>query len=196
LWVTGTFAFACVACWQMSSRYLLPMLPAAAILLVRRLEFRKLLHGGNRVGLLLGPLAFSLVIALMAAGADFQLANSVRAAAFHIQKEAGATSHAIWFEGHWGFQYYMEQQGAKAVDFWHMPFVTSDAIVMPMGNSRVYAPPKDGLEHWFEYENESSKWLTTMNQTCGAGFYSDDWGPLPYAFCRVPPERYVILRMK
>ena len=196
LWVTGTFAFACVACWQMSGRYLLPMLPAAAILLMRRLEFQKLLHGGNRVGLLWGPLGISLAVALMAAGADFQLANSVRAAVWHLQKEVGATSHAVWFEGHWGFQYYMEQQGAKAVDFWHMPFVTTDAVIMPMGNSRVYAPPKDGLEHWFEYECEACKWLTTMNQSCGAGFYSDDWGPLPYAFCRVPPERYVVLRMK
>ncbi len=196
LWVTGTFAFACVACWQMSGRYLLPMLPAAAILLVRRLEFRKLLLGGKQIGVLWGPLGISLAVGLMAAWADFQMANSVRAAAIHLEKEVAATSHAVWFEGHWGFQYYMEQQGAKAVDFWHMPFVKTDAVLMPMGNSRVFAPPKDGLEHWFEYENQSSTWLTTMNQSCGAGFYSDDWGPLPYVFCRVPPERYVIMRMK
>jgi hypothetical protein len=196
-WVAGTFIFACVACWQMSGRYLLPMLPAAAILLVRRLEFRKLLHDGNQVGSLWVPLGVSLAIALMAAWADFKLANSARTAAFHVQKEAGATSHAVWFEGHWGFQYYMEQQGAKAVDFWHLPFaVKNDAIILPLGNSCVFDPPKEGIEPWFEYDAATCGWLTTMNQACGAGFFSDDWGPLPYVFGRVPADRYVVLRAK
>lgn len=195
-WTTGTFAFVCVACWQVSGRYLLPMLPAAAILLVRRLEFRKLLQVGNQIGPLWAPLGFSLVIALMATWADTALANSMRTAAFSIQQQAGATAHTVWFEGHWGFQYYMEQQGAKPVDFWHMPFAAGDAVVLPKGNSRVYTPPKDGLEPWFEYEATTMTWLTTMNQSCGAGFYSDDWGPLPYAFGKVPPEKYVILKMK
>jgi Dolichyl-phosphate-mannose-protein mannosyltransferase len=196
LWVAGTFAFVCVACWQVSGRYLLPMLPAAGILLVRRLEFRKSLHAGNQIGPLWAPLGFSLAIALMATWADATLANSARTAAFSIQQQAGATAHTVWFEGHWGFQYYMEKQGAKAVDFWHMPFASGDAVVLPAGNSRVYTPPKDGLEPWFEYEGTTLTWLTTMNLSCGAGFYSDDWGPLPYAFGRVPPEKYVILRMK
>jgi hypothetical protein len=195
-WVAGTFVFACVACWQMSGRYLLPMLPAASILLVRRLEFRKLLHEGNQIGPLWGPLGGSLVVALMVAWADFRLAGSARAAAWQIQKQAGATSHAVWFEGHWGFQYYMEQQGAGAVDFWHMPFVATDAVVLPMGNTSVYDPHKEGLVPWCEYDFETTRWLTTMNQSCGAGFYSDYFGPLPFGFCRVPAERYVVLRMK
>jgi hypothetical protein len=38
-------------------------------------------------------------------------------------------------------------------------------------------------------------WLTTMNRTCGAGYYSAVWGPLPFAFGPVPAERYQILRM-
>jgi 4-amino-4-deoxy-L-arabinose transferase-like glycosyltransferase len=195
-WMAGTFAFVCVACWQVSARYLLPMLPAAAILLVRRLEFRQRLDTGKLIGPLRAPLGFSLIIALMVTWADASLADTARTAAFSIQQKAGATAHTVWFEGHWGFQYYMEKQGAKAVDFWHMPFAAGDAVVLPTDNSRVYKPPKDGLEPWFEYEGVTVKWLTTMNQSCGAGFYSDDWGPLPYAFGRVPPEKYVVLRMK
>ncbi len=195
-WMAGTFAFVCVACWQVSGRYLLPMLPAAGILLARRLEFRKRLHAGNQIGPLWAPLGFSLAIGLMATWADTTLADSARTAAFSIQKQTGTTAHTVWFEGHWGFQYYMEQQGAKPIDFWHVPFAVGDAVVLPKGNSRVYTPPKDGLGPRFEYEATTMTWLTTMNLSCGAGFYSDDWGPLPYAFGRVPPENYVVLRMK
>jgi 4-amino-4-deoxy-L-arabinose transferase-like glycosyltransferase len=194
LWVAGTFAFACVACWQMSGRYLLPMLPAAAILLVRRLEFRKSLHTGNQIGPLLVPFGISLAIALMAAWADFMLANSARTAALSFQKNVSPASHAVWFEGHWGFQYYMELQGARAVDFWHMPFVTNDAVILPFENANVPMPPKPGLKPWMEYDCDTSKWLTTMSLACGAGFYSDVWGPLPYAFGHVPQARYVIVR--
>lgn len=196
-WVAGTYVFACVACWQMSGRYLLPMLPAAAILLVRRLELRKWLHERNQVGVLLGPLGISLAIALMAAWADFRLAESARIAAVRVEAKAGPASHAVWFEGHWGFQYYMEQLGAKPIDFWHIPFAShNDAVILPLGNSCVFDPPKEGLESWFEYDCETSKWLTTMNAACGAGFYSGDWGPLPFAFCRVPQDRYVVYRAK
>jgi Dolichyl-phosphate-mannose-protein mannosyltransferase len=196
-WIAGTFVFVCVACWQMSGRYLLPMLPAAAILLVRRLELRKRLHDRNQIGPLWVPLGVSLAIALMAARSDFQLAGSTRDAALHIEKQAGPASHAVWFEGHWGFQYYMEELGAKPIDFWHVPFAThNDAIILPLENSCVFDPPKEGIESWFEYDCDTSKWLTTMNQSCGAGFYSGDWGPLPFVFCRVPQDHYVVYRAK
>jgi hypothetical protein len=33
-------------------------------------------------------------------------------------------------------------------------------------------------------------WLSTMQKQMGAGFYSDVWGPLPFAFGFVPPEQY------
>ena len=195
LWVTGTFAFTCVACWQVGGRYLLPMVPAAAILLVRRLEFRKLLDDRKLVGPLWGPLGISVVIALLVAWADYDLADSSRLAAGRIKKELGPSAHALWFEGHWGFQYYMQQQGAKPVDFWHMPFVTSDVIVLPQGNSNVYPPPKVDLVNSIDYTCGTSKWLTTMSLDEGAGFYSSDFGPLPYVFCSVPPGRYQILRV-
>jgi hypothetical protein len=180
LWLTGTFAFACVACWQISGRYLLPMLPAVSILLVRRLELRKSLHDRNWIRPLLAPLGASLVIALMAAWADFKLANSARSAAAQIEQEVGAASGVVWFEGHWGFQYYMERQGARPVDFWHQRFASNDVMVLPLANSRVFNPPPADFVSWFEYDCEPSKCLTTMSASSGAGFYSDDYGPLPF----------------
>jgi Dolichyl-phosphate-mannose-protein mannosyltransferase len=196
LWVAGTFVFVGVACWQMSGRYLLPMLPAVSILLVRRLEFRNLLPPGKPIGRLCVPLGFSLAVALMVAGADLKPANSARAAAARIRQQTAATSRTVWFEGHWGFQYYMEQQGAKPVDFWHLSLATNDAVVLPLGNSRVFEPPKPGLVSWFEYDAAPSKWLAVMNASCGAGFYSGDWGPLPFVFGPAPAERYLVFRVQ
>jgi len=37
--------------------------------------------------------------------------------------------------------------------------------------------------------------LATLSPRLGAGFYVDEWGPLPFAFGRVPPERYVLLEI-
>jgi hypothetical protein len=195
LWVTGTFVFTCVACWQTSGRYLLPMLPAASILLIRRLELRHLLHDRNQIGPLVAPLGVSLVIALMAAWADFKFANSARDAATHIQQEVGAASH-VWFEGHWGFQYYMERAGARPIDFRHPRYSPNDVIVLPLGNSFVFNPPPANLASWFEYDCAPSKYFTTMSASSGAGFYSDDWGPLPFVICQVPVQQYLIYHAK
>lgn len=195
LWVAGTIVFVLFACWQISGRYLLPMLPAASILLIRRLELRKSLHDQNQIGPLWAPLGVSLVIALMVAWADFKLANSVRTAAAHIQGEV-AVSPAVWFEGHWGFQYYMESQGARAVDFWHLRFAPNDVLVLPPENSYVFNPPSTQFVSWFNYDCETSGCLTTMCTSAGAGFYSDDWGPMPFAFCSVPAQQYAVFRTK
>jgi 4-amino-4-deoxy-L-arabinose transferase-like glycosyltransferase len=196
LWIAGTYVFTCFDCWQISGRYLLPMLPAVSILLIRRLELRRSLHDGNRIGPLLGPLAISLAIALMAAWADFKLANSARIAATRIPREVGVATHAVWFEGHWGFQYYMEQQGARPVDFMNLRFASNDVIILPLENSCVFNLSQTNLETSYEHDFSSSKWLATMDRTSGAGFHSDVWGPLPFAFCQVPLEQYVIMRAK
>jgi hypothetical protein len=195
LWVAGTFAFVLFACWQVSGRYLLPMLPASSILMIRRLEFRKALLERNQVGPLWAPVGISLVIALAVTSADFELANSTRAAVAHLEKEVAA-SPTVWFEGHWGFQYYMEQNGAKAVDIRHSHYAANDALILPSGNSYVFAPSPGKLAPWFDYDCETSKYLATMCASCGAGFYSDDWGPLPFALCRVPAQQYAVFRAR
>jgi hypothetical protein len=38
-------------------------------------------------------------------------------------------------------------------------------------------------------------WLATMNLQVGAGFYADVFGPLPFAFGRVPPERFTVYKV-
>ena len=116
LWVAGTYVFACAVNWTVSGRTILPMLPAVSLLLIRRLELRNWLDGRNILGRLWGPLAISVALALLAAWADYRLADSARTVAANIRRQVGAAPGGLWFEGHWGFQYYMQQQGAKPLD--------------------------------------------------------------------------------
>jgi hypothetical protein len=37
---------------------------------------------------------------------------------------------------------------------------------------------------------------TTVSSEFGAGFYSSNWGPLPFVIGPVLPERYTIIRLK
>ncbi len=194
LWVAGTFVFACAVNWTVSGRNILPMIPAVSLLLIRRLEARDFFREWRSTRLLLGPLGVSLLIALLVARADYRLADSARTAASFMTQKLGVAPGAIWFEGHWGFQHYMEKLGAKALDRHDLHLSSNDLIVVPTHNSYLFPLPEDQVEPWSEHEFTASKWLSTMS--AGAGYYSDGWGPLPYVFCPAPAEQYVVFRVK
>lgn len=195
LWIAGTMVFACAANWTVSGRNILPMLPAVSLLLIRRLETRNSLRHQDGFRHLLWSLGASLVIALLAAEADRGLADSARIAASVMKRDFGATSNTIWFEGHWGFQYYIEKLGAKSLDMTDMRLSSNDVIVVPTGNCYLFPLPEDHIALWFRYQFQASNWLTTMSGPSGAGYYSDGWGPIPFVFGRVPAEEYLVYRV-
>jgi hypothetical protein len=133
---------------------------------------------------------------LLATAADCSVANSARVVAADLKRDLGATSRVIWFEGHWGFQYYMEELGARALDKNDQRFSPDDAIVVPLGNSYLFPLPEDRVAFWFKRQFQTSKWLATMSGSAGAGYYSDGWGPLPFVFGPVPAEDYLVFRVK
>jgi len=198
LWVAGTFIFACAVNWTVSGRNILPMLPAVSVLMLRQLEARDSLHNRNYLPRLTWSLGISLVIALFVVWADYRSADAARLAASQIKQELDAVSTKTWFEGHWGFQYYMEKLGGKALAFKdpNQHLVPNEAIVVPLNNSYTFNLSPEHTEFKFKYETEGSKWLTTMNAFSGAGYYSDGWGPLPFAFYRVPADQYIVYRIK
>jgi 4-amino-4-deoxy-L-arabinose transferase-like glycosyltransferase len=194
LWIAGTFLFTCVVNWTVSGRNILPMLPAVSLLLARRLEKGGHLTVGGGRYLLAGSLAISFAIAMLVARADFQLANSSRAAAASLMHGLAAVTSTVKFEGHWGFQYYMEKYGASPLDKFETQYFPNEAIVVPLHNSYIFPLPQDLVAPAFKYQRSTTTWPTTMGY--GAGFYSDGWGPLPFAFCTVPPEQYLVFRVR
>jgi 4-amino-4-deoxy-L-arabinose transferase-like glycosyltransferase len=188
LWMFGTFLFAALLNWIANGRSLLPMAPAMGILLVRHLERnvltgRKIWPRGVTICLAAGG-----VLALLAARADFQLATAVRQSARQVWAGYGHATRPLWFQGHWGFQYYMEALGASALDLKRSVVNPGDHLAIPRNNSNLLLPDPRKVTMLETLTVPGPGLLATWNETMGAGFYASVWGPLPFVFGRVPPE--------
>jgi hypothetical protein len=197
LWVVGTLIFACLINWSVNGRSVLPLAPAVAILLARRLD-----HTANVTTAGLGPfrwlapLGICAAIALGVTQADASLANSARRAAVEIALMKTNASSTLWFSGHWGFQFYMEKAGAKCVNFSEANFATNDLMALPSNNANVVPPPIEAVEVIRTMPARAGAWIATHNPLMYAGFYSSEFGPLPYCWGAVPPESYQVVRFK
>jgi 4-amino-4-deoxy-L-arabinose transferase-like glycosyltransferase len=191
LWVYGTFIFAGFINWTVNARSILPMAPAIGILLMRRVDR----HGTRpaqrvRMWRAAWPLAPAAAVALLVCLADYIWANTARFAAVEINRKFRSSHRTLWFQGHWGFQYYMEAAGAKAFDFENPKIAQGDIVLLPSGNTNVRPLPEETarLNRVFQF---NSYWkITTLNLRLGAGFYSEVIGPLPFVAGPVAPRRY------
>jgi len=192
LWVVGVLVFVCAVNWTVSGRNFLPLAPAAALLIVRRLEFRQ---AGGLQGFC-WPLSLSLALALMVAWADWRSAGLAREVAVKLTSQLAPRFHDIAFEGHWGFQYYMEQLGGEPFKRKPLVLKSNQAIVVPLNNTSLFRLPDNLVETNAEFNFTPAKWLCLQNSRAGAGYYSDGWGPIPFVFGPAPPETYLVVRVK
>jgi len=203
LWVLGTFAFTSYFNWTVNARSILPLIPAAAILITRRLTvnvparspapaFSTSMTTSARF---LAPLAVSALIAVWVLVGDTQLGNSSRNTARMVEDLMGTHSERVWFAGHWGFQYYMEEWGAKPLDAFNRQPSPGDDVVVPENNtgSTVYVNSSVSGQ-LIQVPLES--WSVTMSTKVGAGFYSAYWGPLPFFLGPVPTEQYSLMHLE
>ncbi|MFQ5737358.1 MAG: ArnT family glycosyltransferase [Thermodesulfobacteriota bacterium] len=192
LWVLGTFAFMVKFNWTINGRSVLPMVPAAGILVMRSVERR----GGASRALhrAFVPLIPCLLVTVAVVWADASLANSARDAARRITGRYARAGGNIWFEGHWGFQYYMEKAGARPVEWGASPIRRGDVLVFPLNNVNLRLVPGADVSVAEDMRLDTSPgWLTTMSLGPGAGFYASEWGPVPYLVGRATPERYIVM---
>ncbi|HEY6066913.1 MAG TPA: glycosyltransferase family 39 protein [Thermoanaerobaculia bacterium] len=187
LWIFGIFVFAVFLNWSLNARSLLSATPAVGILIARRLESR----GVDRLPVV--PLVLAAILSLAVAWADARLAASAREAAGRFTRELGAGPGRLWFEGHWGFQYYMEAGGARPLDMSRSKLSAGDHVVVPMKNTNLFDLPRTHAAIQGRVDFPVVPFLATVAQELGAGFYADWWGPLPYAFGRVPVQPYVVV---
>lgn len=191
-WIFSTFIFSVFINWTVNARTMLPMLPAVGIILLRTMSqnidlnnrsFRLLLY------LLLIP---GIVLSLLVTNADMSYANCQRVFAEKFKEEYEGYSRKIWFQGHWGFQYYMEKNGAMPMNFSQSNVTKGDLLVIPRYNTNTKLPKADQFKFIAVKNIPSSKFLSTINPLLDAGFYTDKWGILPYSFGKVKPEEYLL----
>jgi hypothetical protein len=193
LWTLGAFSFATVVNYTTNGRALLPMAPPLAILMARQLGER---FETRRVSPTwrYAPLPFALALALAVAWGDAALADASRVAARRIGVAHAEQAGTLWFEGSWGFQHYMWQEGARAVDVRRNILRPGDLLAT-----------SDNLKHSLQLSSRAATLvdefeiglpsITTMLSSRGTGFYAIQWGPLPYRFAGGASERFRVRRL-
>jgi len=187
LWVFGTFFFATMMNWSITSRTILPMAPAVVILLIRQFKSSAATWW---------PLLPAALVSLLVTAADYKLADTARFASKSFQNRFRDELGAVWFEGHWGFQYYMEHWKAKPLDRSERRIISGDVLIVPLSNSNVSPTPPVPTTSPPEQFNYPQSVVATISPGMRAGFYSSKWGSLPWIFSRMPPEQYLIFRVR
>jgi hypothetical protein len=197
LWVLGTFLFAGFINWAVNERSILPMTPAVGILLGRAIDRQSKTARWMAGWRISWPLIPAVIIAMSVCWADYTLAGTAREAAKAIHRIYKERPNVVWFQGHWGFQYYMEANNAKPFDYKNSRPDIGDILVAPLNNT--YGVPLRE-ERMFVVQGLRfipCRWLSTVNPPLGADFYSSAyWGPMPFAFGRTLAEDYCIFAVK
>lgn len=196
LWVFGTFIFTGFVNWTINARSILPLIPAAGILLARRLDKVSVDSTRPLQRKVVLALALSGVVSLWLAKADADWANSAKEAAVFIHQQTQNQPGTVWFQGHWGFQYYMQALGARPVDFLRTAMDRGDVLVVPENNADAYrVPTAQFIASTNLLQIKLPQPISTMRWRSGAAFYSSFYGPLPFAFGTSETERYYVFHL-
>ncbi len=197
LWIAGTLTFGIAVNWVINGRSLLPLAPAIGILIARQLDWLHSSTAERIVGREIWPLLPAAIVALLVTVADYRQAGADREAARLVADACSHQPGTLWFEGHWGFQYYMQRRGGMIVDQRenNLLFRKNDFLALPSNNYGVFsAPSADTAREIVLVEQMPFPLAATMSKQQGAGFYSHDHGSLPFVFGPAPPLRYRLLR--
>ena len=163
---------------HLPSKYLVPSAPAAAILLARAASERSrhaiyLLGLSLLTGVLLGA-------AILRADATFSEVSRVAAQKLIApQVEAGRN---VWYVGVWGFKWYAEKAGARCYSNIPPYPAIGDLLVFHSNRSNPFS--RGNLEGFtlLAKVDDREPGGRIMSKNAGAGFYSNDWGYLPWAW--------------
>lgn len=138
LWLFGTLLFAGVLNWTISARSLLPCALPAALLTVRWME------SSPRSGALIKTMRCALVpcmaLTMMLAFADRDMAGAHRQFAQGVARRFLDGGARVFFIGHWGFQHYMEKEGAVAFNYRHPALKKGDVLLVSTNNTGALPP--------------------------------------------------------
>jgi 4-amino-4-deoxy-L-arabinose transferase-like glycosyltransferase len=162
---------------HMSAKYFVPSAPAVALLVA--LAARDLEARWARALVIVGATA-GLVFGVLIVASDARYAALGRRVAAEEIAPRVARGQKVWFAGHWGFQWYAEQAGARILTR-TAPFPEpGDAIVSGTNThgsrlARMY--PARRLATSLVDRTPGGRVMSA-----GAGFWSNSWGYLPWAW--------------
>ena len=183
LWLGGTIAFAMFFNWTVAARVILPAAFPSALLLVRWLESMEGCGAAYWTSWLKVAVALTLGLSFLLALVDLRHANASRTFVETTVRDLKRDHPRIWFSGHWGFQYYMEREGAGPFNYQGQDLAAGDLIVMPGINTnvrKIQVPMQPVTQRAFPNPYP----FHLMSPTSHAGFYSSLYGPAPFGFSK------------
>jgi hypothetical protein len=180
--------------FQVPSKFLLASAPGAALLVAREASKQQ-----RRAPLVLGltcALGLGLGVAILRADAAF--AGLGRSAAAALVAPQVASGRTVWFTGHWGFQWYAEKAGGRIVTLTPPYPAPGDLVVMSRNSEAGYninmmIVRNFRLRHIGQIEDREPGGRLMAN---GAGFYSNGWGYLPWAWGTGVLDAFMLLQVE
>jgi hypothetical protein len=170
---------------HLAPKYMILSAPAVVMLVIlatRNLTVRRrrwVLGAWVAGGLLLGTAILR---------ADAQLGDLGRRAAAELIAPRVAAGQRVYYSGHWGFQWYAEAAGARSVISHHPRLRDGDVIVLSSSRKSFLPPRQRRLVQ--RLRDESGAGGRVMQRDAGAGFFSNNWGYLPWSWGVEPIDAY------
>ena len=179
--------------WSVVGRFLGFLVPALVLGSAAALE-RALPERASRRAAFAGLVA-TACLSLCLGAVDAAYARAQEAFAQEARRAAG--TRPLWFNGHWGLQFYMERVGARPIDAlargWDAVGVGDFAAVTALNTNAEPPPPGTLLAARSVREAAHPLPLRLMSaKESEAAFYSSLWGFLPFAWSREALDRLVV----
>ena len=177
LWLWLLLAVPVVFYIQLPSKYLLPSVPAAAILIVRLIpETRR-----ATVRWMIPIVAAEVILGVLILLGVRDLARTQRQAIETLVRPHVSAGERVWFSGHWGFQWYAEDAGAAPVTRRPPLPQPGDIIIVSDVDYPLFAKQWTDRTVLDRVPYTGNAIGRIMDFSAGAGFFSNGFGYLPWA---------------
>jgi 4-amino-4-deoxy-L-arabinose transferase-like glycosyltransferase len=203
VWLIAVLFFTIFLNWTISVRALLPALFPLLILVAR--NFSPLPTDGhdesrpyNEVIKFVGTRFIApvtgLALSILLATADFHHAEANRKTADEIAQEGAKSGVKIVFAGHWGLQWYMQQKGFGSLNYSASAGTYSNTqILFPVLNNTNVKPIPSHTKLIYRKRVPNNLGLACLSVADQAGFYSSQFGVLPFGIANGPVETFSLL---
>lgn len=165
-----------VAYAHFPSKYLLVAAPAACVL-VARIAMEQL--RGREIALAVAAAGALLGVAILRADSAFAEVGRTGVRALTARIPPGKV---LWYDGHWGFQWYAEAAGARC--WTSVPPQPRPGDLILSSAQRSAPLDKDAYAALVKvgYYEDTRAGGRVMDASTGAGFFSNSWGLLPWTW--------------
>jgi 4-amino-4-deoxy-L-arabinose transferase-like glycosyltransferase len=175
------------------SKYLVVSAPAAAILAAAAIVK---LPSKAATGLGIGLVGAGALFGTLILQADADFAGLGRRAVDELIRPNTAAGRNVWFNANWGFQWYAERAGAKILTTTPPKPQAGDLVVTARETITAISIRNFRQRELVATVTDATPGGRIISSALGAGFYSNGWGYLPWAWGSTEIDRFELWRLR